>query len=133
MKKQLNLHDSQILKIITNPISKTMQIILSHTLGKIMEIRIRCIKKIEQDNIDCLSLFFDSFGGIDDAYIEVDSDSTVLYCSGIINDSFEKYEIINWAFSISAEKIAFYELSTSESNIDLLYENDFVKIDNFLG
>ena len=49
MKKQLNLHDSQILKIITNPISKTMQIILSHTLGKIMEIRIRCIKKIEQD------------------------------------------------------------------------------------
>ncbi|MCR5612814.1 hypothetical protein [Treponema sp.] len=133
MKRQLNLHDSQILKIIINPISKTMQIILSHTLGKIMEIRIRCIKKIEQDNIDCLSLFFESSGGIDDAFIEERTDSTILILSGIINDSFEKYEIINWSFTISAEKIDFYELSTSESNIDLLYDNDFVKIDNLLG
>nr|WP_318661265.1 hypothetical protein [uncultured Treponema sp.] len=129
MKNDLNLHDSQILKIITNPITETMQIILSYYPGKIMEIRIKGIQKINQNNIDSLSLFYDSAGGIDSGFIEENENSKILYLSGIINDGSEKYETINWSFSVIADEINFINHSISENREDYLYDQEFLDFD----
>lgn len=132
MKKQLNLHDSQILKIITNPVTGSMQIILSYLSGRIMEIRIDRIKQVKQDNIDCLSLFYESGGGIDDDYIEETEGEKTLFLSGILNFNSEKHENIYWSFLITADDIDILEHSISDDMVDFLYDNDFISFNKMI-
>lgn len=132
MKKQLNLHDSQILKIITNPVTGSMQIILSYLSGRIMEIRIDGIKQVKQDNIDCLSLFYESGGGIDDDYIEETECEKTLFLSGILNFKSEEHENIYWSFSITAEDIDILEHSISDDMVEFLYDNDFISFNKMI-
>ena len=133
MNKYLDLHDSQILKIITNPVRGSMQIILSYRVGRIMEMQIEEIKQIRQDNIECLSLFYESAGGIDDAYIEESENEKTLVISGIIDFNYEAHENINWSFSITAGKIDILEHSISDNMEDFLYDNNFIPFNKILS
>ena len=45
MRKFLDLHDKQILKTVINPVNGHMQILISYHTDKLMEIRIKGIKK----------------------------------------------------------------------------------------
>lgn len=133
MKKKLNLHDSQILKIITNPVTGCMQIILSCHSDEIMEIQIEGIKRVKQNNIDCLSLFYESGGGIDDDYLEETGTDKTLFLSGILDFDCEKYENVIWSFYITAEKINILHHKISMKKTDLLYEDSFISFNELIS
>ena len=61
MRKFLDLHDKQILKTVINPVNGHIQILISYHTDKLMEIRIKGIKKFMLDNLECISLFFESY------------------------------------------------------------------------
>ena len=123
MKKNLDLHDQQILRLISNPIIGYIKLFLTYSTNRILEITISGIKKIEQENIECISLFFESAGGIDSGYIEENENSKQLFISGIIDWNIENYSNINWSFLINAEKISLEYLNVEDKDIDLYIRN----------
>lgn len=127
MKKILDLHDRQILKIISNPIIGCIQFLISQGAEKVLEINVTGVRKIVQENIDCLSLFFDAGGGLDSGYIEETADNKKLFLSGIIDWNHEKYINVNWSFLIEADDIMLMYLQKSEEEINKLMDQE--KID----
>ena len=51
MRRTLDLHDKQILKIISNPIIGCIQLLISYDFEKILEINASGVKRIVQENI----------------------------------------------------------------------------------
>lgn len=123
MKKTLDLHDKQILKITSNPIDGCMQLLISQGPGKVLEINIAGIRKISQENMDCLSLFFESAGGLDGGYIEDVDDCHKLFFSGIIDWNQDKYDNVNWSFLLEADNIELTYLPKSEEEINRLMDS----------
>ena len=109
-----------------------MQIILSQIPGRILEIKIEAIKQVKQDNMDCLTLFYESGGGIDNDYIEATEDGKTLFLSGILNFNFENHENIYWSFSITADKIDILEHLITDDKEDYLYDNSFISFNKLL-
>ena len=122
MKTMLDLHDNQILKIVSNPIIGSLQLIIAYGSDKILEIYISEIMKIIQENIECISLFFESAGGLDKGFIEEKESYTELFLSGIIDRNQNKYENVNWSFSIKAKKISLEYIEKSTKEIDELMD-----------
>lgn len=131
MKKMLDLHDRQILKIISNPIIGCIQLLISQGSEKVLEIDVTGIRKIAQENIDCLSLFFDSGGGLDSGYIEKDNDSQKLYLSGIIDWNQGKHTNVNWSFLIEADKIELMCFQKSEEEVNKLMDQEKINFYDF--
>ena len=126
MKKKLNMHDSQILRIVTNPLNASIQILVSKGLNVVLEIRIKNVVKILHNNINDINLFYFSAGGIDDCYIEEINDEKLLEISGIISHDCESIEEINWSFSIQAMEIEIINHVLSERDIDKFYDIEFM-------
>ena len=122
MKTILDLHDNQILKIVSNPIIGSLQLIITYGSDKILEIYISEIKKIIQENIECISLFFESAGGLDQGFIEEKESYKKLFLSGIIDRNQKQYENVNWSFCIEAKKISLKYLVKTTKEIDDLMD-----------
>ena len=48
MEQTLDLHDKQIIKMITNPIKGSVQILIDYSIDQLLEIRIKAIKNLIQ-------------------------------------------------------------------------------------
>lgn len=128
MKKTLDFHDKQILKIISNPVLGSVQLFISYGVCKIVEIDISEIKRITQENMECLSLFFESAGGLDSGYIDDSGDVQKLFLSGIIDWNQNEYANVYWSFLIEAKKISVSYFSKSENEIDKLMDQEKITI-----
>ena len=89
---------------------------------KILEIYISEIKKIIQENTECISLFFESAGGLDKGFVEEKESYMELFLSGIIDRNQNQYENVNWSFCIKAKKISLQYIVKSAKEIDELMD-----------
>ena len=131
MRKFLDLHDKQILKTVINPVNGHMQILISYHTDKLMEIRIKGIKKFMLDNLECISLFFESGGGLDEGIIEDTENGKILSLSGIIDWNQEMYINTDWRVSIESEDISVEYYSTTEYKQEILMNQEKIDIDKF--
>ena len=128
MKQTLDLHDKQIIKIITNPINGSVQILIDYSIDQLLEIRIKAIKNLIQENIECLSLFYASAGWLDGGFIGDTKHEKNLNLSRIINWVQNLYNNVNWSFLITADDIIINFIKKTETEKDILMEQENIDI-----
>lgn len=128
MEQTLDLHDKQIIKIITNPINGSVQILIDYSIDQLLEIRIKAIKNLIQENIECLSLFYASAGWLDGGFIEDTKHGKNLNLSGIINWDQNLYNNVNWSFLFTADDIIINFIKKTETEKDILMEQENIDI-----
>ena len=132
MKQTLDLHDKQIIKMITNPIKGSVQILIDYSIDQLLEIRIKAIKNLIQENIECLSLFYASAGWLDGGFIEDTKHEKNLNLSGIINWDQNLYNNINWSFLFTADDITINFIKKTTAQKDILIEQENIDIEKML-
>ena len=132
MEQTLDLHDKQIIKMITNPIKGSVQILIDYSIDQLLEIRIKAIKNLIQENIECLSLFYASAGWLDGGFIEDTKHEKNLNLSGIINWNQNLYNNINWSFLFTADDITINFIKKTKAEKDILMEQENINIEKML-
>ncbi|WP_277056250.1 hypothetical protein [Treponema socranskii] len=132
MEQTLDLHDKQIIKMITNPIKGSVQILIDYSIDQLLEIRIKAIKNLIQENIECLSLFYASAGWLDGGFIEDTKHEKNLNLSGIINWDQNLYNNINWSFLFTADDITINFIKKTKAEKDILMEQENIDIEKML-
>lgn len=132
MEQTLDLHDKQIIKMITNPIKGSVQILIDYSIDQLLEIRIKAIKNLIQENIECLSLFYASAGWLDGGFIEDTKHEKNLNLSGIINWDQNLYNNVNWSFLFTADDITINFIKKTKAEKDILMEQENINIEKML-
>lgn len=132
MEQTLDLHDKQIIKMITNPIKGSVQILIDYSIDQLLEIRIKAIKNLIQENIECLSLFYASAGWLDGGFIEDTKHEKNLNLSGIINWDQNLYNNVNWSFLFTADDITINFIKKTKAEKDILMEQENIDIEKML-
>lgn len=132
MEQTLDLHDKQIIKMITNPIKGSVQILIDYSIDQLLEIRIKAIKNLIQENIECLSLFYASAGWLDGGFIEDTKHEKNLNLSGIINWDQNLYNNVNWSFLFTADDITINFIKKTKAEKDILIEQENIDIEKML-
>ena len=132
MEQTLDLHDKQIIKMITNPIKGSVQILIDYSIDQLLEIRIKAIKNLIQENIECLSLFYASAGWLDGGFIEDTKHEKNLNLSGIINWDQNLYNNVNWSFLFTADDITINFIKKTKAEKDILMEQENIDIERML-
>ena len=132
MEQTLDLHDKQIIKMITNPIKGSIQILIDYSIDQLLEIRIKAIKNLIQENIECLSLFYASAGWLDGGFIEDTKHEKNLNLSGIINWDQNLYNNVNWSFLFTADDITINFIKKTKAEKDILIEQENIDIEKML-
>ena len=132
MEQTLDLHDKQIIKMITNPIKGSVQILIDYSIDQLLEIRIKAIKNLIQENIECLSLFYASAGWLDGGFIEDTKHGKNLNLSGIINWDQNLYNNVNWSFLFTADDITINFIKKTKAEKDILMEQENINIEKML-
>jgi len=128
MEQTLDLHDKQIIKMITNPINGSIQILIDYSIDQLLEIQIKAIKNIIQENIECVSLFYASAGWLDGGFIEDTKHEKNLNLSGIINWDQNLYNNVNWSFLFTADDIIINFIKKTKAEKDILMEQENIDI-----
>ena len=127
MKEDINFHDKELIAFYCNPGADTIQIFISYRPGKLLEVRIKNIEKIEEYNSETLSLFFISAATIDDGELERTESGATLKLSGV--EYTEKVKSVYWSLKVFAKSIEYEFKEISDEKLDKLEMKKYIRLD----
>ena len=105
---------------------------IDYSIDQLLEIRIKAIKNLIQENIEGLSLFYASAGWLDGGFIEDTKHEKNLNLSGIINWDQNLYNNVNWSFLFTADDITINFIKKTKAEKDILMEQENIDIEKLL-